>query len=58
VIGCVYIYPSDDPGCDADVKSWVRVTHADLDAPLWRTVSAWVGSGAWPFANVRYGARG
>jgi hypothetical protein len=51
VIGCVYIYPSDRPECDADVRSWVRATHADLDGPLRRGVAAWLARD-WPFQSV------
>jgi uncharacterized protein len=40
VIGCVYIYPRG-------VRSWVRSTHASLDAPLRRAVAAWLESDAW-----------
>ena len=50
VVGCVYIYPSPLPGVDAAVRSWVRASRAELDAPLARTVRAWVES-AWPFAS-------
>ena len=59
VVGCVYIYPSKDAGMDADVKSWVRVSHADLDAELWMTVSNWLKQ-AWPFRpdRIAYEARG
>lgn len=56
VVGCVYIYPSDVEGYDADVRSWVRASHADLDGPLWRAVSAWLED-SWPFEAVRYAAR-
>ena len=56
VVGCVYIYPSDVEGCDAEVRSWVRASHADLDGPLWRAVSDWLGE-AWPFEAVRYASR-
>jgi hypothetical protein len=52
VIGCVYIYPSRDVEKDADVKSWVRVSHATLDVPLWSTVSEWLSS-QWPFREGR-----
>ena len=48
VIGCVYIYPSDRPEYDADVRSWVRATHAELDDPLRRGVAAWLARD-WPF---------
>ena len=42
VIGCVYIYPSKDAEMDVQVTSWVRVSHADLDTELWRSVNQWV----------------
>ena len=58
VVGCVYIYPlPDDAEHDARVLSWVRASHAHLDEPLWRAVSAWVAAD-WPFASVEYAPRG
>jgi RimJ/RimL family protein N-acetyltransferase len=56
VIGCVYIYPVRDGDEDAVVKSWVRESHAHLDAPLWRAVTEWLASD-WPFAGVQYAPR-
>ena len=56
VIGCLYIYPSGDQVHDALVESWVRVSRAELDPVLWRTVSSWLTS-AWPFTNPRYALR-
>jgi hypothetical protein len=56
VIGCVYVYPAREPGHDVRVLSWVRESHAPLDAPLWRAVSEWLSSD-WPFTNVQYAAR-
>ncbi len=56
VIGCVYIYPSSRPGHDAEVRSWVRASRAEMDAVLWRAVSAWIAA-AWPFSNPYYAAR-
>lgn len=56
VIGCVYIYPSGVSDHDADVRSWVRASHAHLDAPLWRAVSDWLASD-WPFGSVKYAPR-
>ncbi len=50
-IGCVYIYPSQDH--DARVQSWVRVSRAELDAPLWQAVSDWLARD-WPFGRVGY----
>ena len=51
MVGCVYIYPSDE--ADADVQSWVRVSRAELDEPLWRAVSDWLEH-EWPFESVGY----
>ena len=56
VIGCVYIYPGRD-GADADVRSWVRADHADLDGPLRREVLAWIRR-QWPFRAVSYAGLG
>ena len=53
VIGCLYIYPAVDDEHDARVKSWVRASRADLDAPLRRGVSEWLARD-WPFAIVSY----
>jgi hypothetical protein len=57
VIGCVYIYPAEDGAHDAQVRSWVRASRADLDVPLWRAVSDWLASDAWPFSSVLYAPR-
>jgi RimJ/RimL family protein N-acetyltransferase len=54
VIGCVYLYPRPDVGARA--HSWVRASHAELDAPLWRAVSDWLTSD-WPFVDVEYAPR-
>ena len=56
VIGCVYIYPSRDADHDAAVRSWVRASRADLDEPVWRTLSRWIED-SWPFANPSYASR-
>ncbi len=56
VVGCVYIYPLPDSEHDARVLSWVRASHAQLDAPLWESVSEWVAA-EWPFASVEYAPR-
>ena len=57
VVGCVYIYPTEDgaPGA-ADVRSWVRAECAELDVPLHGVVSAWLAE-SWPFTVVRYAER-
>ena len=56
VIGCVYIYPSDDDGVDASVVSWVRASRAEMDAPVWRSLSAWLST-EWPFEHIEYASR-
>ena len=56
VIGCVYIYPSDDPAHDASVRSWVRAADAPLDRVLHEVVGEWLAA-AWPFKRVAYAAR-
>jgi RimJ/RimL family protein N-acetyltransferase len=57
VIGCVYIYPARGAEEVARVLSWVRADRAELDATLWRAVSAWVEA-EWPFRRVDYAPRG
>lgn len=58
VVGCVYIYPSRDPARDVHVRSWVRASHADLDAEVWSTVLDWLRS-QWPFHpdRIEYAVR-
>jgi len=56
VIGCVYIYPSSDSAMDASVRSWVRASHAQLDAELWSLVTHWLDA-QWPFHAVEYAPR-
>jgi len=56
VIGCVYIYPDKSELHDANVRSWVRASRAELDAPLWRAVTDWLEA-EWPFRRVAYSER-
>jgi hypothetical protein len=56
VVGCVYIYPSDEAAGTADVRSWVRADRAELDVAVHDAVSAWLAA-AWPFAAVSYARR-
>ena len=56
VVGCVYIYPSEEPEVDARVRSWVRSQDAWLDPVLYLAVRDWLQS-AWRFANVDYAVR-
>ncbi|WP_049561132.1 GNAT family N-acetyltransferase [Nonomuraea sp. SBT364] len=55
VIGCVYIYPGDGDH-DAHVSSWVRADRAELDAPLYEAVTAWLST-HWPFGTAGYEPR-
>jgi hypothetical protein len=56
VIGCVYIYPSAKDDVEADVRSWVRATRANLDTPLYQTVDQWIRE-EWPFSTFDYAPR-
>ncbi len=51
VVGCVYLYPSDQPGFDASLRSWVRADHDHLDGRVWEAVDTWVRS-SWPFTEI------
>lgn len=51
VIGCVYIYPTVEPGYEAGVRSWVSADHAELDAPLAEAVAQWLAAD-WPWTKV------
>ncbi len=56
VIGCVYLYPTDDGEHDVEAQSWVRASRAELDGELWQTVSTWLAE-AWPFERPLYEGR-
>jgi hypothetical protein len=57
VIGCVYIYPSDDELAEANVRSWVRADRSELDRPLYEAVTDWLTT-RWPFGAFAYASRG
>jgi hypothetical protein len=56
VIGCVYIYPSQRPGRDAEVRSWVREDRSEMDLTVWNALSEWIEQ-EWPFENPYYAPR-
>lgn len=56
VIGCIYIYPDRRSDHDAWVSSWVRASHAGLDAPVREALAAWMDE-AWPFTHPHYAGR-
>lgn len=57
VIGCLYIYGSRHEGHDAEVRSWVRQSRAEMDEVVWRAISDWIEA-EWPFSNPSYAPRG
>ena len=54
VVGCVYVYPSNDGVHDATVQSWVRESKAAVDEAFRRTIADWLTSDAWPFERPLY----
>lgn len=56
VIGCLYIYPPERDGHDAEIASWVRASRAEMDVPVWRFVSDWIDR-VWPFTSPYYAER-
>ena len=58
VLGCVYFYPTEKAGYDAEVFLWVRENEAarDLDKELFEVVQHWLASD-WPFENPAYPGR-
>ena len=56
VIGCVYIYPTKTPGCDASVRSWVRASRSEMDRVVWESLSDWLAE-VWPFTSLDYASR-
>lgn len=56
VIGCVYIYPSEDESIEADVRSWVTASRGDMDEIVRRELSVWL-TDEWPFRSLAYASR-
>ena len=58
VLGCVYFYPTDKAGYDAEVFLWVRESAVadNLDEALFEVVQHWLASD-WPFENPAYPGR-
>ena len=57
VIGCVYIYPTKRDEHDAEVSSWVTRARAEMDEPVWRSLTEWLET-TWPFTRPHYARRG
>jgi hypothetical protein len=56
VIGCVYVYPSEQPEFDADVRTWVTQSRAANDILVWESVTEWLDD-SWPFSHPHYNPR-
>jgi hypothetical protein len=56
VIGCVYIYPASSPDHGASIRSWVRESRPEMDAPVYQAVTEWV-HGYWPIESFQYAPR-
>lgn len=57
-LGCLYIYPSENPKYDAMIMMWVREDEANtgLDDHLFINVKSWIKN-EFPFNNVAYPGR-
>lgn len=57
-LGCVYVYPSDNPDYDAICVMWVRQSEVEngLDEILFSSVKKWIED-RWPFNRVAYPGR-
>jgi len=57
-LGCMYIFPTDKKGYDADVFMWVTKKEYDkgLDSILFEAVKGWIEKN-WPFKKVAYPGR-
>ncbi|MBT6265597.1 MAG: GNAT family N-acetyltransferase [Halieaceae bacterium] len=58
VLGCVYFYPTNKSGYDAEVFLWVRESELSvgLDAELFTAVDGWLAA-EWPFRQPAYPGR-
>ena len=56
MLGCAYIYPTDEAGFVALAKCWVRSEVAALDEELYEALRAWLERD-WPFERVTYPGR-
>ena len=57
-LGCMYIYPSENPSYDAIIMMWVRQSEVPngLDKILFSIVKKWIQE-KWPFNKVAYPGR-
>ncbi len=57
-LGCVYIYPSDDPAYDAEAYYWARQSElaGGLEDRLGKAFRDWLARD-WPFKRVAFPGR-
>lgn len=57
-LGCMYIFPSDNPNFEVEIYMWVRQSAFEdgLDPLLEKAVKEWIRND-WPFAKVSYPGR-
>jgi hypothetical protein len=57
-LGCMYIFPSDNPNFEVVIYMWVRQSAFEdgLDPLLEKTVKEWIKND-WPFTKVSYPGR-
>ncbi len=55
LLGCVYLDPPDEPGCDVVVTWWVvdELLGTEAEAELARFVPVWVTT-VWPFKSPKF----
>jgi hypothetical protein len=58
ILGCLYIFPTDKSGYDAEITMWVRQSAFEegLDPILFTSVKDWI-SKKWPFIKPGYPGR-
>ncbi len=50
VIGCMYLYPSEESDHDAKMKWWLTANRSEMSDAVGSALSAWL-DGDWPFEN-------
>lgn len=50
VIGCMYLYPSEEPDHDANMKLWLTKNRSEMTRAVGDALSAWLET-EWPFEN-------
>ena len=53
VIGCMYLYPSQDAAHDAHMKWWVTVGRSEMTPIVGPVLDGWLVA-VWPFENPSF----